>query len=330
MTLRNKNVAICVWVGVCMLCGCASDDGTSTLQLRPVIPSQSTIQGEPLTSVQVEMEILNPTQQPVTISPLSMPCSCQIAKAPSTTIPAQGKERFTVEFRLPPFGSKFENVIIKNDAGAPLLQSVVKLESVKPPPYFTKLPSVFELSRIKSVADSDWEFSLMAWEEVEQPPYLASVRIQPMAGPLAVEATHNDSCPPHSNQALRTYTLKFHMQDQTDVQEGPPPSDVVVLLELTDNTVLRIPLNFHIQEPLAFVFNKQSGTLRGVRRAGASGRVHIAPIPSDAGHLVPERFDSESAIISQFQKSNSNLEGIEAIFESPTGNLPVSIRFRRD
>ncbi len=296
------------------------------LGIRRVTPIDLVLRGSPNVPVVVELELTNSTGQPIELAPLNMSCSCQIATAPDAMIAAGGTTKCVLSLRYPPARQSLVPVEFKSPTGELLARTDIVLEADLVPPYFMLCPDAVEIPIISGVSDPIWRTSAVTWEEDRALPYLKGVRVTQGAEQvqLTLEPLPDASRGLHETQ--RTYQLVFEVLDAAQLPSAEsPPVRGMAMLDLSDGTARQLPWSIVQHPPLALVFDARSGSLRGVRRAGASGVVTLHVIPAEGGTLLPDRFEAGVKVVAQLQPGAMKAQSIEVRYEGEHAVVPISV-----
>ena len=143
---------------------------------------------------------------------------------------------------------------------------------------------------------------------------------------VSVSLTNSEQSYPGVPECQRTYQLTFELQDATlNSPTDAAPLRGVAVLELHDGTVRPITWTVTRKAPLALMFDAQSGSVRGVRRAGAQGAVTLHCVPDSSGTLTPDRFDSGQPIVAQLESGVTKPQAVEARYQGTAAIVPVSL-----
>ncbi len=297
----------------------------SPLIIRRVAPEGNVLRGEPQRLVQVELELVNTTEEPIKLAPLRMGCSCQVVKGPDSILPAKGVTNIVLKLRYPPAMRTVVVVPINSASGTELARAEIVLETNQDPPYFTHVPDRIDIHLIEGVTDGTWNASASTVEYANQKPHVTECEIVSGSQWMDMSWEMAENGVSGFLERQRTYHLSFQLKPEGwDELSRRRSLHGQVVLKLSDGTKRSIPWKLTIKPPLLLVYDAKTRKIRGLRRGGAKGRVALYCLPSGSGRPIPDSFD-EGQSIEAHVELNDSVTSIEAEYEGLHGPVRISL-----
>ena len=300
---------------------------TAPLIISRITPrNEGILRGPPNDLLQVELEVKNTTRQPIELAPLRMSCSCQIATSPEKVIAAGASTKLVLSLRYPPARRNNIPVEFKTPTGQLLARTDIVLEADIKLPYFLLCPDVVEIPIVDGVSELVWRTSAIALEDVLKPPHIQRAHVTLGSDQVRITMESAMNSQPGMPDGQRTYQFSFEVLEPA-LRSSPeaPPTRGIAILELSDGTDRVIPWSVSHQLPLALVYDSKAEGIRGVRRAGAQGKVKLRAIPEGSGTFIPDQFDSGVPVIAKLKSGASKLVSVEALYEGTQSAIPVLV-----